>query len=187
MDTLISALSGSDSATAKRALLEWGKQSTPSATELESLVALAPGIRSRFATASTVQTPGGSVTWYGYEYLLWALGEAFRQVLKRRRALRGSCKLFEAIAALCENPTYGKGRESFTMLLGQYGGPSMAPRLVGLLGDSDLDGHALYALRHLGAPGGRQKALSLLAEASGWKRQEARKYLRKLYPDHVAT
>jgi len=187
MDKLLSALNGSDSATALRGLIEWGQRGVASKADLGSLLAMAPGIRSRFRATSVVEGARGAITWYAYEKVLWALGEGFRQVLKRNRAMRRSPELFDAIAALCENPAYGKGRESFTMLLGQYGGPSMAPRLVALLADPDVDGHALYALRHLGAPGGRQKALALLAEERGWKRQEARKYLRKLYPDQVAT
>ena len=73
------------------------------------------------------------------------------------------------------------------MLLGQYGGPSQVPVLLTLLQDPEVDGHALLALRTLKASGGREAAVRLLAEGNTWKRGEAKKCLRRLYPDEVAT
>lgn len=187
MDRLLAALRGSDASIASRAAAEWGAHGVPSTEELIALLAMAPAIRSNFTTAFVVKTRTEEITWNGYEHVLWALGEAFRQILKRSRSKRRSVPLFDAVATLCEDRVYGKGRESFTMLLGQYGGPRSAPCLVRLLQDPVVDGHALYGLRVLGASGGREKAQRLLVAGSGWKRAEARKYLRKLYPDQVAT
>jgi hypothetical protein len=53
--------------------------------------------------------------------------------------------------------------------------------------DPAVDGHALLGLRALKAPGGRDGAIRLLSHESAWKRTQARKYLRKLYPDGLAT
>ena len=118
--------------------------------------------------------------WYAYENLIWDLGEAFRRVLKRERRLRGRDKIFGAIERVCLEPRYGKGRESFTMVLGLYGGPGRVPVLMRLLDDPQLCGHALYALRLLGSRGAEGRARALLNSPTAWIRGEAKKYLEKV-------
>lgn len=184
MDELLRVLHASDWVAAERVIREWGRDASPTQEEMLSLLMLAPMIRRQFDARSIVEGSCGPITWYGYESVLWTMGEAFRQILKRQPHLCRSPDLLGFVGALCLDPIYGKGRESFTMLLGHYGGLPQAPQLIALLSDSEVDGHALLALRKLGIAGGREKALSLLADGKGWKRQEARKYLRKLYPDH---
>jgi hypothetical protein len=154
----------------------------PGVTEEDLLEALtlAPAIRQRFTESSHVEYRGRRITWFHYETLLWTLGESFRRQLKRHRAFRRRPSLFIPVAGLCEDQAYGKGRESFTMLLGQYGGPATAPVLLRLLSDPDVHGQALYALRLLGDPAGIPQARSLLTSSRTWVRGEARKYLAKV-------
>lgn len=184
---LVDQLTTADSREADAAIRAWAATADPELDELLALVRLAPALRDRLSSFTVVEAPSGHITWREYEHVLWTLGEGFRQVLKRRPPLRRHPVLFRAIAALCTETANRNGRESFTMLLGQYGGPSQAPTLVGLLDDPEVDGHALFALRTLKAPGGREAALRLLAQGNTWKRNEAKKYLRRLYPDEVAT
>jgi hypothetical protein len=148
--------------------------------DLVQALALAPAIKQRFTDSSHVEQRGQRISWYHYETLLWTLGETFRRQLKRHRSFRRRPSLFTAITAFCEDRGYGKGRESFTLLLGQYGGPATAPVLLRLLGDPDVHGHALYALRLLGDPAGIPVAHSLLTSPRSWVRGEARKYLAKV-------
>jgi len=113
------------------------------------------------------------------ETLIWTLGESFRRILKRKKALRSSTEFWSRIEAVGSDPRFGKGRESFTMLLGQYGGRGRVPTLLRLLDDPQVQGHALYSLRLLRAAEARARAEELLASPKAWVRAEARKYLRK--------
>ena len=157
---------------------------TPGISEGDLLEALqlAPALRSRFTGVSRLEHGGQTVSWAHYETLLWTLGESFRRQLKAHRSLRRRPSLFTPISALCLEPAYGKGRESFTMLLGQYGGSAVAPSLLRLLGDPEVHGQALYALRLLGDPRAVPQARSLLSSRRAWVRGEARKYLAKVTP-----
>jgi hypothetical protein len=187
MPSLLDQLATADAPTADKAISEWAANATPELDELLALLEFAPELRGRLTAFTVVEGPGGPITWRQFEHVLWTLGEGFRQILKRQPKLRGHPTLFKHIAALCLDPSYRKGRESFTMLLGQYGGPLQARTLVSLLADAEVEGHALLALRTLKAPGGRETAKRLLVEGNTWKRTEAKKYLRKMYPDEVAT
>ena len=120
------------------------------------------------------------ITWYGYEWLIWHLGESFRQIMFRNKKLRRNERVFERVQALCLEPRFGKGRESFTMLLGRYGGASQIPVLVRLLGDPQVCGHAVYGLRLLGASEAADKVRPFLNSPKAWIRQEAGKYFEKI-------
>ncbi len=96
---------------------------TDSLTEGD-LVALLQTIdmwRERFTEPFTIEHGGELITWYRYELLVWALGEEFRRVMLRLRRFRRDGRVFEAVQTVCLDRRFGKGRESFTMLLGQYG------------------------------------------------------------------
>ena len=151
-------------------------------TEVDLLFLLdrVPALPAQYPGAFTLEHRGHSIIWYNFESLVWTLGESFRRVLKRQRSLRRSVPLWSQVEALCLDSRYGKGRESFTMLLGQYGGLARVPVLVRLLDDPAVHGHALYALRLLGAPEGRDRAKQLLGSPKAWICREARKYLAEV-------
>jgi HEAT repeat protein len=88
--------------------------------------------------------------------------------------------LWQQIEAICLEKKYGKGRESLVMLLGQYGGKERVPVLLQLLSDPEAVGHALYALRLLGAPDAQWQAEQLVDSPRTLVRKEARKYLAKV-------
>jgi hypothetical protein len=134
----------------------------------------------RFADPFTFDYRGEQITWYRYESLGWALGESFRRVMHRARRLRRQERVFEAVRAVCLDRRFGKGRESFTMLLGHYGGPAQIPTLIGLLDDADVSGHAVYALRLLGASEAADRVRPFLDSSKTWVRQQARKYFQKI-------
>jgi hypothetical protein len=136
--------------------------------------------RERFTDPFTFELRGEQITWLRYESLIWALGESFRRIMLRTRQLRRRERVFEAVRALCLDRRFGKGRESFTMLLGHYGGPGQIPALISLLDDPQVSGHAVYALRLLGASEAADKVRPFLDSPKAWVKQEARKYFKKI-------
>jgi len=66
------------------------------------------------------------------------------------------------------------------MLLGQYGGPEQIPTLIDLLQDLEVCGHAVYALRLLGASEAADEVQPFLTSPKTWIRQEARKFFKKI-------
>jgi hypothetical protein len=151
-----------------------------SEADLLALLDQATALPDQYPQAFTFEHEGESITWYNYEGLIWAMGATFQQILKRQSRLRRSPLLWSRIEALCLDARYGKGRESFTNVLGKYGGRDRVPVLMRLLDDPDVDGHALYALRLLGVRDAIEPARRLLESPQAWIRQEAKKYLVKV-------
>jgi hypothetical protein len=123
----------------------------------------------------------GAPDWLDYEMVLWHTSEELREYLKARRKIRGSQPLFDAIAELVQDPAFGKGRQNFVMVLGQYGGLDYADVIAGLLDDPDVSAQALHALRKL--KDGRFVDAARRLEADPpypAARREARAYLKAL-------
>ncbi len=138
--------------------------------------------RQRFTEPFTFEYRGEQITWFRYESLIWALGESFRQIMLRARLLRKRERIFANVREMCLDRGFGKGRESFTVLLGQYGGKEQVPTLVRLLDDPEVSGHAVHALRLLGASEPAERVRPLLNSPKAWVRKEARKYFQKIEP-----
>jgi HEAT repeat protein len=94
--------------------------------------------------------------------------------------LRKDRNLLSGFERVALNTQYGKGRESFVMLLGQFGGQDVVDTLQKLLNDQEVQGHAVYALRLLGAPEVQDSILPFLQSPKTWVRNEAKKYFDKL-------
>ena len=84
-----------------------------------------------------------------YGTLVWQVGELFQANFKRKKEFRKDPELFHAVEEVWLDTQFGKGRESFVVLLGQYGNRDVISTLLKLLKDSQLQGHAIYALRLL--------------------------------------
>jgi hypothetical protein len=136
--------------------------------------------RQRFTDRFTVEYRGEPITWFRYESLIWALGESFRRIMLNFQPLRNRECVFEAVRGLCLDRRFGKGRESFIMLLGHYGGAAQIPTLVQLLDDPEVCGHAVYALRLLGASEASERIRPFLGSGKTWVREEALKYFQKI-------
>ena len=136
----------------------------------------------RFTDAFTFAHRGEQITWLRYESLIWALGESFRRIMLRARPLRRRERVFAAVREICLDRRFGKGRESFTMLLGHYGGTEQIPTLILLLDDPEVAGHAVYALRLLGASEAAERVRPFLGSPKAWVRKEAQRYFRKVEP-----
>ncbi|MBI1178763.1 hypothetical protein GC207_15130 [bacterium] len=136
----------------------------------------------KFTDCSVLERNGEQIIWHRYEQLIWALGESFRQIMLRIRTFRRSEPIFEAVKQLCLEQRFGKGRQSFVMLLGQYGGPTVVPTLTRLLSDSEVAGHAIYSLRLLGASNAADDVRPFLRSPVTWIKKEALKYFQKIEP-----
>lgn len=177
---LLDGLGTRDYQEAHRQISVLGNEVGITDSQLLSVLDDLPRLVKQYPGSYVVPYSKETITWYGFESLIWTLGESVRRLLKRNKALRRSAELWKRVEAVCLDARYGKGRESFTMLLGQYGGQGRIPTLLRLLEDPELQGHSLYALRILGAEGAQGKAEKLLLSPRSWIRSEARKYLQKV-------
>jgi hypothetical protein len=86
-----------------------------------------------------------------------------------------------AAAEIVADPSDGKGRQSFVLVLGQYGGRHYADVVATGLGDPDVSAQALRALRKMNDGRFVHEARSLESDPpTPATRTEARSYLRAL-------
>ena len=115
--------------------------------------------------------------WYSYEYKIWNLGENLRFLLKRRKDIQKSESLQKTINAIISNKKYGKGRESFALLPGEFKFSLSIDTLIKMLYDEDIQGHIIISLIKLKVKG-LDKEIKLIAETKdGWISKKAKKYL----------
>ena len=184
MDGLFTAIKSKDSHEFTLALEEFGEKADISEDDLLQLLDLLPRLVSTYIEPYTFEHEGEMITWYVYESLIWEVGEKIRQILKQHKRLRRSSRLFSEVEQVSRKTTFSKGRESFVMLLGQYGGLERVPVLRELLKDFEVKGHAVYALRLLGAEEAIEDVRPFLKSERTWVRNEAKKYFVKLERRH---
>lgn len=158
----------------------FGEADDASEDDLMSALRAAQLWRSRFTDASTFNFHGELITWRRHEFLVWTLGESFRRIMIRTSRLQGCACVFDAVRSLCFDQQFGKGRQSFTMLLGQYGGPAQIPALIQLLDDPEICGQAIYSLRLLGASETADRIRPYLDSPKAWIRKAAVAFFQKL-------
>jgi hypothetical protein len=101
--------------------------------------------------------------------LRWAIGNAL-EVL-------GDDSVFEELAAIARNPAYGRSRQMVVVALGRMRNPAAAQILIDLLGDEQVAGHAVKALRRLRAPAARERLAAMSNHPKTWIRNEVKKAL----------
>ena len=104
--------------------------------------------------------------------LKWAIANAL-EVL-------ASDKIFEDIVELIGDKRHGRAREMLALAMGRMKNPKAVEILVGLLGDEEVVGHALMALRKLNVAEARPFLLPFLKHPKAWVRREATKALNKI-------
>jgi hypothetical protein len=132
-------------------------------------------------TLRGLSMPGvaGAPDWHGYESALWEISEDLRAYLRSHKAIRGRHALLDAVAEIVADSSYGKGRENFVLVLGQYGGHHYADVIASGLGDPNVCAQALRALRKM--KDGRFVHTARRLEndpPTGATRTEARSYLK---------
>jgi hypothetical protein len=102
----------------------------------------------------------------------WVVGNALSVV--------ADDSVFDEIAALAQDPGYGKARQMIVLGLGRSKDPRAVPLLVGLLGDADVTAHAVMALGRLRPHGVRPAVEQLLDHPQALVRREAKKAMARL-------
>jgi hypothetical protein len=151
-----------------------------SADFLKDVLTLLPAIVLVYPDELIVEYKGNQKNWHRFESLIWDIGEKFRQILKRQKMLRMDRDLFSHLERVALDKQFCKGRDSFVMLLGQYGSHEVVGTLTKLLNDQEVQGHDVYALRLLGAPEVQESIRQFLQSRKTWIRNEAKKYFAKL-------
>jgi len=122
----------------------------------------APALMEEFRKASDHSETG----------LGWVIGNAL--------SIAADDSVFDEIAALAQDPGYGRARQMIVLGLGRSKDPRAVPLLVGLLGDGDVAAHAVMALGRLRPPGVRSAVERLLDHRQALVRREAKKALARL-------
>jgi hypothetical protein len=119
----------------------------------------------------------GAPDWSTYELKIWELGESLRHFLKRKR-WRGQGELLDAVARVLMSRNFGKGRQTFALLLGECGNKEYGAVLGGVLDDPEVYGHAVKALRTAKIAGYAEPVRRVLSKEQGWIRKAAKRYLK---------
>lgn len=131
-------------------------------------------------TARHVEMKGvdGAPDWIAYEGKIWELGESVRQCLTKRKLWRSWSTLFETVAEVVADRQYGKGRESWVLLLGEFSAAAHRDLLVRLLDDPEVTSHAITALRHGKIDDAVEEVRAVMQRAKNSRtRSSAKKYL----------
>lgn len=102
----------------------------------------------------------------------WAIGNALE--------VTWTDEHFEELASLAEAQTFGRSREMIVLGLAKSKDPRAAGVLVGLLDDSDVNGHAVSALTKVKTPAAREGLQRMLQDERAWVRKDAAKALAAL-------
>lgn len=130
-------------------------------------------------TAVEMRGQLGGPDWKGFERRIWDLGESLRLFLKKTR-WRGTGPLLDTAAKVLLDRRFGKGRQIFATLLGDFGGQAYGDALGGVLQDKEVWGHAIKALTKARIAGFAAEVAGVQAQESGWIRSAARKYLQSM-------
>lgn len=116
--------------------------------------------------------------WYSFEFYIWQLGENLRNII-RKKNFKKSAQVEKAIINVLMNNTYGKGRETFALLVGEFKFHLSEKQIGILLDDNDVYGHIIISLIKLKMKGFDEKIKEIMNSEKGWIKQEAKKYLEK--------
>lgn len=100
----------------------------------------------------------------------WAIGNALSVV--------ADDTVYDDIVEIVADRSHAKSREMVAVALGNMKNPGAVDVLIGLL-DDDIAGHALLALRKLGAVRARPYVEPFLTHPRTWWRNEAKKAIAK--------
>jgi hypothetical protein len=122
----------------------------------------------------------GAADWKGFELRIWQLGESLRVFLKKKKAWHGRGPILDVVATLLLDPGLGKGRQTFALVLGEFGGHDYGSVLGRVLDDEEVRGHAVKALTKAKVAGFAAEVAAIQAQERGWIRAAATKYLQNV-------
>lgn len=104
--------------------------------------------------------------------LRWTVGNALEVLWDDTR--------FDELVALVRDESFGKAREMLALGLGRSKKPEACIVAIELLGDPEVSGHAVKALRKLKDPRARSGLERMLDDDRAWVRKEAQRALAAL-------
>ena len=100
--------------------------------------------------------------------------------MKATRKFRGRNAFMEAMAELASDRRFGKGRQSFVRIVGDFGGVSFGEMLKSLIADPDVDGQAVKAVTRIKLKGCDTLVKPLTEKPNPtWVRNVAKRYLER--------
>lgn len=122
--------------------------------------------------------PKVKFVWYRFEYLIWIFGEDLRIILKNKKFNKSEL-IANAVIRVLNDKRYGKGRETFALLIGYFKFQLNEKDVGVLLEDEDVYGHVIVSLRKLKMRGFEERMKHIINSEKDWKKAEAKKYLDK--------
>jgi hypothetical protein len=121
----------------------------------------------------------GAPDWYSFEHEAWGIGESVRRSFVQNPKFKKNRDVLSRMVevACCRN--LRRGRQSFIMALGFVAARQCAKTLSPFLTDPDVDGHVVYTLIKMKAPGFISEVEPLLQSDKTWIRNLAEKYLSR--------
>ena len=116
--------------------------------------------------------------YYRFELDLWDKGEEIRQLILDSKKKPNHDQI-KRICDICTNPSAGRGRQSFVMLLGKKCYAEYAPAIAPFLSDDDIDGHVVDTLYKMGTPYYVAQIQPFTKHKRAWIRNIAKKYINK--------
>ncbi|MET3030881.1 hypothetical protein [Flavobacterium johnsoniae] len=116
--------------------------------------------------------------WYRFETIIWRFGADLKTILKREK-FKKSQLIEKSIICVLNDKRYGKGRETFALLVGDFKFHLSQKNVNILLNDEDVYGHVIISLRKLKMKGFEEKMTEIINSEKGWIKSEAKKYLDK--------
>ena len=161
-------VNGTTPAAAVPVLVDWLGRIGPEHAQLrEGMVRALTTRAARPVAAATVAAEMKRQAEYGADWnTLWAYGNAL--------AVLADDSAYDQVAALAADRSLGRGREMLTAALAKMRSAGATDVLVGLLGDPEVDGHAVVALaRRVDAPA--EVLESYVDDPRPWVRRAARR------------
>lgn len=119
----------------------------------------------------------GAPDWLGFEMYLWKLSERLRPLFKVRKDWRSGSEILKSMVSVCQRREFGKGRQNFVLLIGDFGGVAESNELGVLLNDSNVQGHVIKALVKQRNTRFQDKVANTIPALSGWTKSVAKKYV----------
>lgn len=128
-------------------------------------------------TANYMDGVDGAPSWMEYEHKIWQMGESLRPLLKKRKKWHGKGEVMDAVAEILSDERFGKGRQTFALLLGDFGASSYGSALAAQLRSEEVQGHCLKSLRKAKIYGYDKEVGEVYRKRSGWVKKAAKAYL----------
>lgn len=125
----------------------------------------------------------GAPDWLSFELKIWELGELLRLFLLKKKNWRGKNVILDAVEKVLKEKKYEKGRQTFALLLGDFGRGEYGETLGSVLDQADVYGHAIDSLRKAKIGNFIEEIKKISEIEKGWIRNSAKKYLKQFSPN----